>query len=97
VPLPQGSQRILLEPRGSRRLSAQSLLDLRLSKTFRAGASARVELIADVLNVLNDTAEEALASDNRFSATFGRPTEFIDPRRAILGIRLSVGSRGTPE
>ena len=27
----------------------------------------RVELIVDVLNVLNDTAEESLATDNQFS------------------------------
>ena len=33
--LPQGSQRVLLEPRGSRRLSSQSLLDLRVSRTIR--------------------------------------------------------------
>ena len=32
--LPQGDQRILLEPRGSRRLSSQSLLDLRVSRTI---------------------------------------------------------------
>src|SRR4029077_1057690 len=61
--LPQGDQRILLEPRGSRRLSSQSILDLRLSRTipFRG---TRIELLLDVLNALNDTAEEALATDN---------------------------------
>ena len=32
--LPQGDQRVLLEPRGSRRLSSQSLLDVRVSKTI---------------------------------------------------------------
>ena len=37
VTLPQGSRRILLEPRGSRRLSSQSLLDLRISKTRPCG------------------------------------------------------------
>jgi hypothetical protein len=35
--LPQGSQRIALEPRGAHRLSSQSLLDLRVSRT-RDGA-----------------------------------------------------------
>ena len=76
VPLAQGqgSRRILLEPRGSRRLSSQSLLDLRISKTLQAAKVGKVDLILDVLNLLNDTAEEALASDNLFSATFGRPT-----------------------
>jgi hypothetical protein len=91
VALPQGSQRILLEPRGSRRLSSQTVLDVRASKTFRINNSGNVELMLDVLNLLNDTAEEAVASDNLFSATFGRPTQFMDPRRAMLGVRLNLG------
>ena len=45
----------------------------------------------DLLNVLNNTAEESLATDNLFSPNFGRPTVFIDPRRAMLGARLSMG------
>ena len=44
-----------------------------------------------MLNLLNDTAEEALASDNLFSGTFGRPTQFMDPRRVMLGLRLNLG------
>lgn len=88
VSLPQGDQRILLEPRGSRRLSSQSLLDLRVSRRFGAG---RVELLLDVLNLLNDSAEEALATDNLLSPNFGQPTLFMDPRRAMLGVRLNLG------
>ena len=80
ISLPQGDQRILLEPRGSRRLSSQTLLDLRVSRTFAFGGSARVELLLDVLNALNDTAEEGLATDNLFSPNFGQPTAFVDPR-----------------
>jgi hypothetical protein len=86
----QPSQRILLEPRGSRRLSSQTLLDLRVSKAITIGV-ARLELLFDVLNALNDTAEEAVASDNGFSATFGQPTVFMDPRRAMLGVRVNLG------
>ncbi len=41
VSLPQGDQRILLEPRGSRRLSSQALLDVRVSRTIRFGGSTR--------------------------------------------------------
>src|SRR4029450_10930485 len=63
--LPQGSQRILLEPRGSRRLSSQSLLDLRVSKSIPFGRGRRGEILVDLLNVLNDTAEEGLAGRNR--------------------------------
>ena len=67
VVLPQGDQRILLEPRGSRRLSSQSLLDVRVSRTIRLGGAGRIDLLLDVLNALNDTAEEGLASENLFS------------------------------
>jgi hypothetical protein len=89
--LPQGNQRILLEPRGSRRLSSQSLLDVRVSRTIPFGRLGRVELLLDVLNVLNDTAEESLATDNQFSPNFEHPTVFMDPRRAMVGLRLNLG------
>ena len=91
VALPQGDQRILLEPRGSRRLSSQSLLDLRVSRSIPFGGRARGEILFDVLNVLNDTAEESLATDNLFSPNFGRPSIFMDPRRAMIGLRLNLG------
>jgi hypothetical protein len=91
VALPQGSQRILLEPRGSRRLSPQTLLDVRVARTMAVGKALKLDLSLDVLNLLNDAAEEALASDNLFSATFGRPTQFMDPRRVMLGLRVNLG------
>jgi len=91
VALPQGSRRILLEPRGTRRLSSQSLLDLRVSKTLPIFSAGTADLILDVLNVLNDSAEEALVSDNGFATTFGTPRLFIDPRRAMLGVRVNLG------
>lgn len=91
VSLPQGDQRILLEPPGSRRLSSQSLLDLRVSRSLRFRGVARVELLVDVLNLLNDTAEEALATDNLFAPTFGQATVFMNPRRVMVSARLNVG------
>ena len=63
---PQGSRRILLEAPGSRRLSSQSLLDFRVSRTLRFGAAARVELLMDLLNLLNDTAEEGAGDGQPF-------------------------------
>jgi hypothetical protein len=91
VSLPQNAQqRILLEPRGSRRLSSQTLLDLRVSRPISLGG-ARIELMLDVLNALNDTAEEALATDNLFSANYAQPTVFMDPRRAMFSVRLNFG------
>ena len=98
LPLPQSrQQRVLLEPRGSRRLSAQMLLDIRLSRAFSVGAQRRIELILDILNVLNDTAEEAVVTDDLFGkdeagqSNFGRPNVFVDPRRAMVGVRLNLG------
>jgi TonB-dependent receptor-like protein/carboxypeptidase family protein len=91
VSLPQGAQRILLEERGSRRLSSQSILDLRVSKMLRFGEATRVELLLDVLNLFDDTAEEALVSDVLVSSTFGAPRSFVDPRRAMVGVRLHLG------
>jgi hypothetical protein len=91
VTLPQGDQRIQLEPRGSRRLSSQSLLDLRVSRPIAFGALGRVELMVDVLNLLNETAEEGIATDNLFNTNFGQPTTFVDPRRAMLSARLNLG------
>jgi len=91
IALPQGDQRVLLETRGSRRLSSQSLLDLRVSRPIAFGGLGRVDLIFDVLNALNDTAEEELGTDNLFSPTFGQPTVFIDPRRAMISVRVNLG------
>jgi hypothetical protein len=82
---------VLLEPRGSRRLSSQNLLDLRVSKTFRWAGRGRIELLLDVLNALNDTAEEGIATDNLFGTNFGQPTVFVDPRRAMVSVRLNLG------
>jgi hypothetical protein len=87
----QLTQRVLLETRGSRRLSSQSLLDLRLSRAISFRGLGRIELLLDVLNALNDTAEEGLASDNLFSPNFGQPTAFMDPRRAMVSVRLNLG------
>jgi hypothetical protein len=50
-----------------------------------------VELLVDVLNALNDTAEEGLVTDNLYSPTFGQSVSFIDPRRAMIGVRLNLG------
>ena len=91
ISLPQGDQRIFLEPRGSRRLSPQSVLDVRVSRTVAFGGLGRVEFLLDVLNVLNDTAEEGLGTDNLFSPNFGQPTLFMDPRRAMVSVRLNLG------
>jgi hypothetical protein len=62
-----------------------------VSKTIALGGVGRIELLLDVLNALNDTAGEGLATDNLFSPNFGQPTVFMDPRRAMIGVRLNLG------
>jgi hypothetical protein len=91
ITLSQGDQRVQLESRGSRRLSSQALLDLRVSKIVSLGGLGHIELLLDVLNALNGTAEEGLATDNLFSPNFGQPTIFVDPRRAMVSVRVNLG------
>jgi hypothetical protein len=61
-----------------------------VSRAFDLPGRGRIELLLDVLNALNNTAEERLADDNVFSQNFGRPSVFVDPRRAMLGLRLTL-------
>jgi hypothetical protein len=97
VPLNQSpNQRVLLEPRGTRRLSSQTLLDLRLSRSFELGKTSRIDLLLDLLNALNSTAEESIANDVQLTTTavvsnFGLPNAFVDPRRVMLGARVNLG------
>jgi hypothetical protein len=80
---------IFIEPFGSRRLSAQTILDLRISKIFRFGPARSLEVMLDVLNALDDTAEEGLATRNFYSPNFGVGVDFIPPRRAMIGAKLA--------
>jgi hypothetical protein len=98
VNLPQNAeQRVLLEPRGSQRLPSQTLLDLRISRPFRVGRYGEIEVLLDVLNALNESAGEAITTDTLATETirrvpeFGVPNVFVDPRRAMLGVRFNVG------
>jgi hypothetical protein len=92
VQVPQSNQqRVLIEPRGSRRLSSQSLLDVRVSRGITLPGAGRVEFLFDILNALNDTAEEAIATDNAFNVNAGVGTVFMDPRRVMLSVRMNLG------
>jgi hypothetical protein len=98
VNVPQNQNlRVLLEPRGTRRLSSQTLLDVRLSRPVALGNGRRAELLIDVLNLLNDAAEEGIVSDTqvtetvRINPTFAQPNAFVDPRRVMFGVRVNLG------
>jgi hypothetical protein len=89
VRLPQGSRPILLEPPGTRRLESQTLLDLRVSKIFRFGRTGKLELLADVLNVFDDSAPIRYVTSNFYSPSFADPTLYVHPRRAMLGVKFA--------
>src|SRR5262245_35448064 len=84
-----GQRRILIEPRGSQRLSSQSLWDLRVSKRLSAGPRSTVDLRVDFLNLLNDSAEEGLRSDvaSAPKEDFGQPNVWMDPRRVMVSVQ----------
>jgi TonB-dependent receptor-like protein/carboxypeptidase family protein len=88
---PNNAGPVLIESRGTRRLSSQTLLDVRISRAFRFSTVGRIELCLDMLNILNDTAEESIGSAVYDAATVGQPDIFIDPRRAMLSVRLNLG------
>jgi hypothetical protein len=82
---------VLIEPRGTRRLPSQTLLDIRVSRPIRVRDVGRVELCFDVLNVLNETAAESIKSAVYDATNVGQPDIFVDPRRAMLSVRLNLG------
>jgi hypothetical protein len=88
VPLPQGSRAIYVDPLGTYRMQPQTLLDLRISKIFRFGGDGRLEVLADILNLFQEEAEESVVSRNVFSPNFGAGAIFIDPMRVMLGVKV---------
>jgi outer membrane receptor protein involved in Fe transport len=89
IRLPQGSRQIYVDPLGAFRLSNQVLLDLRISKIFHIGdGNRRIEVLADILNLGQEKAEESILTLNRYSENFLGPNTYIDPMRAMIGIKL---------
>ena len=87
-----------LEPRGGRRLDAESNLDLRIEKVFKFGGAAdRVSIYADIQNVFNEGT--VITKNARWPNVaiagyddpigFEAPQALTTPRRAIIGARWS--------
>ena len=95
----------LLEPRGSRRLPTEQVVDLRLEKVFKVGSrNDRLAVFADILNLTN--AGTVIGRLSRVPTTslslpppaepgtsedvaFEAPSLIRDPRQVILGARWS--------
>lgn len=73
---------------GSRRVSSSNVLDLRLQKDFKLSSKASLALFLDALNALNADASEGVGDRLGSSENFGLPTDFIFPRRLMVGAKL---------
>ena len=92
--LPQGNRWVYVEPPGARRLDSQSILDLRVSRVFSLGGDngnsgpPSVEFLVDVLNGLNVASAQDIASRTLGSSLFGVTDRWVDPRRALVGVKF---------
>ena len=87
----------LLEPRGSRRLESQSLLDVRVEKIFNISNAGRIAVFADFQNLFNSS--DVTGVNARYPSVavagyddpivFEGPTSLVQPRRFSLGARWS--------
>jgi hypothetical protein len=86
--LPQGTQTVFLQPRdGSLRMPSQNFVDMRFEKRFRFGATSRVTVIADIINVLNIDTPLTWISEVATSPNFAVGNLIANPRRAMFALR----------
>lgn len=84
------SQRIYVEPRGSREFESSTLLDLHLDRPFALGKSLDLILSVDVFNVLDDDTPTSLVSDvtDQIGTFNGTGYDVIDPQTQFGTVRL---------
>jgi hypothetical protein len=94
--LNQGRVTFFTEPRGSNHYDMESILDIRMEKTFTLSKKYRLGVILDVFNVFNtDTIRSwgtRIGSDwfpGDYPSTEGHELyDIVAPRQARVGIRL---------
>ncbi len=82
------SSQVLAEKLDKRRVGSWNLLDIRFQKEFIAGR-AHFAILADLLNTLNDDANDNIGNRLGTSESFALRTDFVYPRRLMLGAKLS--------
>lgn len=88
IVLPQGRRNINIEPPGAYRPERMSLLFLRFNKMIRLGQNRRIEVIANIVNALqNKSPSEQFFTFNFFSPQFAQPSRFPQPRQLYVGAR----------
>ena len=61
---------------------------MRLQKEFSLGKSAGFAVLLDALNVLNNDGYDGVGSRLGTSDSFGLRTDFVFPRRMMVGAKL---------
>jgi len=87
VPVVSGAPTVMIEPRGSQRLTSRIDFDLRLEKVFRFSEKIRVGLIGEVFNVLNRGAERYIYTDVS-SPAFGKAYRVYPARLFRIAARI---------
>jgi len=83
-----GTDVILAEPKGKERFDDQHLLNLRVEKTFNLYKTARLSVMGDVFNLLNDGTVTRWRSSNMWSSAYKEPLWIPYPRRFQLGLKF---------
>lgn len=84
--LAQGTARVRVEPRGSRRLEATNTLDLRAEHGVGLGARRRLSLYVEALNVTNRGVATGVFPIS--GPMFANPTSWADPRLVRAGFSV---------
>jgi len=87
VPVVSGAPTVMIEPRGSQRLTSRIDFDIRLEKVFRFSDKIRLGLIGDVFNALNRGAERYIYTDVS-SPSFGKAYRVYPGRFFRIAARI---------
>jgi len=87
VALTRANQTIFLSQRGDERLPSVTLIDLRISRSFRFGNGRRIEPTFDIFNLGNASTITSLNAG--VGTTYLTPTAIVSPR--IMKVGFVVG------
>jgi len=87
VALTRSSQTIFLSDRGDERLPAVSLIDLRISRSFRFAGGRRIEPTFDIFNLGNASTITGLATG--VGSTYRVPNGIVSPRIMKIGLAIN--------
>ncbi len=68
---------------------AQTIIDLGLQKTFKLGSDVALDIGLQLLNVLNEDAEEYYSTWTLFQGQDFNPSSWVSPRRLQVKVQLA--------